>query len=120
MTYRISDSQDIKRSVDWLNRNMSSLAEPEYYSARSLDEAVGLLAEYGWEARILAGGIDLLSLLKGRVIPAMTLINIKNIPGMRYIRPNQEGLAIGALTLINDMERSMPNKNKKAAGLMRE
>jgi xanthine dehydrogenase YagS FAD-binding subunit len=112
MTYRISDSQEIKRSVDWLKRNLSSLAEPEYYSARSLDEAVGLLAEYGQEARILAGGIDLLSLLKGRVIPAMTLINIKNIPGMRYIRPNREGLAIGALTLINDMERSLLLKEK--------
>jgi xanthine dehydrogenase YagS FAD-binding subunit len=123
MTYRLSDSREIKQAADWLSRNLRSAAEPEYYSARSVDEAVGLLGEYGKQARILAGGIDLLSLLKCRVIPPMTLINIKNIPGLRYIRENHLGLDMGTLTVINDMERSAVLKERypllyQAAGEM--
>jgi xanthine dehydrogenase YagS FAD-binding subunit len=123
MTYRLSDSQEIKQAADWLNRNWGSSVETEYYSARSLDEAIGLLVEYGKEAKLIAGGTDFMGLLKGRIIAPKTLINIKNITGLRYIQENKHGLSMGSLTLINDMERSLLLKERypilyEAAGEM--
>jgi len=77
-----------------------------------MDEAVGLLGEYGKEAKIIAGGIDMLGLMKNRVASPKILVNIKKIPDLRYIRENEDGLAIGTLTLINDMQRSDLLKSK--------
>jgi xanthine dehydrogenase YagS FAD-binding subunit len=112
MTYRLPGSQEIQQSADWISQSLSRQSEVEYYSARSLDEAVGLLLEYGKEAKLIAGGTDLVGLLKCKVLPPRTLINIKDIPGLRYIRENKEGLSIGTLTSINDLERSVLLKEK--------
>ncbi len=106
MVDRLSDYQETRQAADWLDWNWRNRAQTEYYSARSIDEAVNLLLEYGKDARLMAGGIDFLSLLKCGVITPKIWINIKNISGLRYIRENEQGLFIGTLTLINDMERS--------------
>jgi xanthine dehydrogenase YagS FAD-binding subunit len=112
MTYQLSDSQEIQRAADWLSGNWSSSAEVEYYSARTVDEAVGLLLEYGKEAKLVAGGTDFMGLLKCRVMAPRTLINIKDLPGLRYIHNTKQGLSMGTLTLLNDMERSMMLKER--------
>ena len=49
----------------------------EHFDARTIDEALFILNKYGEEAKIIAGGTDLISLIKSRVITPKVLTNIK-------------------------------------------
>ena len=74
--------------------NTHILPRFEYFEPRSLGEALELLDKLGSEARILAGGTDLLVKMKTGALRPRYLINIKRIPGLRYIRV-EEGYQIG-------------------------
>ena len=104
MTNRLIDAAEIERALLWLNKYWERPIHPEYHNARTIGEAVSLLDTYGEGAKIIAGGIDLIGLMKNRVLLPGVLINIKNIPGMKYVVENEGGMVIGALTLINDIE----------------
>ena len=80
--------------------------EYEYYEPRSLKEALELLDRYGDQARILAGGTDLLVKMKARLVEPRFVINIKKIDGLRYIVDDGEQVRIGALTRLRDVENS--------------
>lgn len=77
----------------------------EHIDAKTVNEAVDLLKDYQDRARIMAGGTDLLGLLKSEAQVAYPelLINIKSIPGLDYIKMNGEGLRIGALAKLADI-----------------
>jgi NADPH-dependent glutamate synthase beta subunit-like oxidoreductase len=77
----------------------------KHLNAGSVEEAVVLLQQYGDKARIIAGGTDLLGEMKDDILPEYpgVLINIKNIPGLDYIREQDGGLHIGALTRLEDI-----------------
>jgi len=77
-----------------------------YIDATSLDNAVSALR--AGDTVILAGGTDILNLLKTRCLPKvpMAVINIKNIPGLKDIKEDDEGLRIGALSKLCDIEES--------------
>jgi len=83
----------------------------EYFNARTIDEAVSLLGEYE-EARIIAGGVDLTRLMKNSVVIPKVLVNIESIPGLAHITEDAEGLKIGTLTTINDIEKSAIIRDK--------
>lgn len=83
----------------------------EYFHARTVDEAVSLLDRYE-EAKITAGGVDLIRLINKEVIAPKVLVNIRTIPGLAYITEDAEGLKIGALTTINDIETSAIIKDR--------
>lgn len=77
----------------------------EYVKPRSLEEAAKELGRNGTEAKILAGGIDLLGELKEGIIAPKRLVNIKDIPDLRYIRfSEKEGLRLGALATLTEIE----------------
>lgn len=79
----------------------------EYLKASSLGEACGLLMELGGEAKVLAGGTDLLVKMKHRRAIPSYLVDIKDIPGLDYIRYEEgEGLKVGALATIESLKRS--------------
>jgi carbon-monoxide dehydrogenase medium subunit len=80
--------------------------EFEYYEPRSLEEALELLAKFKGEAKILAGGTDLLVKMKTRIIEPKVIVNIKRIQGLRYIIEENEHIRIGALTTLRDIEKS--------------
>jgi CO/xanthine dehydrogenase FAD-binding subunit len=67
-----------------------------YEAPQSLDAAVGLLAGATGPARILAGGTDLLVQLRSGLIEPDLVVDIKNIPEMRRIAPENGGFRIGA------------------------
>jgi len=102
----LTDRKEIEEALSWLNRYWNRPAEPAYYDAKTVEEAVSLLEGYHGEAKIIAGGIDLLGLMKNEVLSPAVLVNIKNIPSLNAITENAEGLEIGALTRIHDIERS--------------
>jgi xanthine dehydrogenase YagS FAD-binding subunit len=112
LTYRLIDIQEIEKSLSWLNKYWNRPIYPDYYNAESIDEAISILNRSGSEARIIAGGIDVVGLLKNKVIAPRVLVNIKPISNMRNITEHQDVVSIGALTLINDIERSNLVKTK--------
>ena len=69
----------------------------KHVNAESIEEATSILREYGGKARIIAGGTDLLGEMKDDILPDYpeVLVNIKNIPGLDYIREEDGGLHIG-------------------------
>ena len=83
----------------------------EYYQPRTVDEAVSLLAKHGGEAKIIAGGTDVMVDIKYKEEPA-GLMNIKRIPGLSGIQENGGSLRIGALTSIRDLETSAVVREK--------
>ena len=77
------------------------LAQPQ-----TLEEACALLSDDG-DAKALAGGTALLTLIKHGIFIPKTLVNLKKIAGLSAIDYDKErGLRIGALTSIYDVESS--------------
>lgn len=92
---------------------MKTLKPFKYLAPETLAEATSLLNEHGEEARVLAGGTDLVPLMKDRVIAPKYLIDIKRLKSMDYIKwDEKEGLRIGALTIISAIARSQVIKEK--------
>ena len=78
-----------------------------YFEAKSIEEAVSLLSEYGEKSRIIAGGTDLLVQIRGRAIKPEYVIDIGGIDGLDYIKyDKRQGLTIGVLTPISALEKS--------------
>ena len=77
----------------------------KHFNATSVDEALSLLKEYGGKARLMAGGTDLLTVLKDQILEDYpdALINIKTIPGLDNIQEDAGGLKIGALAKLCDI-----------------
>ena len=68
----------------------------DYALPHSVREAVDLLAGHGSEARMLAGGTDILVLLRGG-LPAKLVVDVKDIPELNEITYDPvEGLTLGA------------------------
>ena len=87
----------------------------KYLPAKSVEEVVGLLSEYGDEAKILGGGQSLITLLKQNLVFPSYLIDIKAISDLDYIRYDTgNGLRIGALTTHRTLEKSAVVKDKYA------
>jgi carbon-monoxide dehydrogenase medium subunit len=70
----------------------------EYEKATSVEHALALLARFGPEARILAGGHSLIPMMKLRLAQPETLIDINGLSELSYIRVTDGALRIGALT----------------------
>jgi len=73
-------------------------AHVEYERASSVAHALDLLARYGPEARILAGGHSLIPMMKLRLAQPETLIDINGLSELSYIEVDGGELRIGALT----------------------
>jgi aerobic carbon-monoxide dehydrogenase medium subunit len=69
----------------------------EYERARSVDHALELLARFGPESRVLAGGHSLIPMMKLRLAQPETLIDINGVSGLSRITVADGQLRIGAL-----------------------
>jgi aerobic carbon-monoxide dehydrogenase medium subunit len=78
----------------------------EYFSPTSVKEAVGLLGQYGPDAKVLAGGQSLIPAMRFRLAQPEILVDINRIDGLEYIREIDGYLAIGALTRESALEKS--------------
>jgi carbon-monoxide dehydrogenase medium subunit len=79
----------------------------EYFAPKTVDEALAHLAEYGYDAKVLAGGQSLVPMMNFRLAQPSVLIDINNINELFYIRENDEGsLSIGAMARHNQVETS--------------
>ena len=78
----------------------------EYVAPRTLDEALNVLLSRGEGARVLAGGQSLIPLLNFRLAHPEALVDINRIGDLAYLRADDGGLRIGALTRQHAVERS--------------
>ncbi len=78
----------------------------EYFAPRTVDEACSLLASRGDGARVLAGGQSLIPLLNFRLAHPDALVDINRIGDLAYLRADDGGMTIGALTRQHAVERS--------------
>jgi len=75
----------------------------EYASPTTLQEALGLLGKRWTDAGILAGGTDLVSLLKDDIEKPKRVVDIKDVKELSGIQKTGAGLRIGALVTLDEL-----------------
>ncbi len=86
----------------------------ELVNPKTLESVPALLSRNWGETMLLAGGTDVLDLLKERLAQPQRLINLKSIPGLSYIKAG-DGLEIGALTTIAEIAENAEVRQNYAA-----
>lgn len=76
-----------------------------HVSVQTVEGAISILRDYKGKAKVIAGGTDLLGVLKDQILTKypQALIDIKTITGLDYIREDKDVLRIGALTKLADI-----------------
>ena len=80
----------------------------EYATALSPDSARQLVGDHG---AYIAGGNDLLGLLKDYLVSPDILVNIKSLPGLATVEQGQDKWTFGALVRIVELENSVDIQN---------
>jgi CO/xanthine dehydrogenase FAD-binding subunit len=75
-----------------------------YRAAASVEEVVQLLAEYGDEARLLAGGQSLIAWLNFRRLHPAVIVDLNPIATLAYVREDGDEIRIGAMTRQRTLE----------------
>ncbi len=78
----------------------------EYAHPNTLQEAVALLGASWGQSEVLAGGTDLLSLMKNYVVTPKRVVNIKGIRELAGIHSTAEGPQIGALVTLEELREN--------------
>lgn len=91
----------------------SRLPDFKYEGVKTVEEACSLLAKYKDKAKVIAGGTDLLNVMKHREVLPHCLISLKNIPGLDSVDYDElQGLRIGALATHQSVADSPVVKRK--------
>lgn len=75
-----------------------------YHRAHDVRETIELLTELGEDAKILAGGQSLTPMMNFRLARPSALVDITRVRGLDYLRRDDDGLHIGALTTHRAVE----------------
>src|SRR5690348_10385597 len=73
-----------------------------HITASSVTEVISLLDK---QTRPLAGGTDLVTELKDHLVDPDRLVSLRRLDGLRAISYGENGVQIGALTTLTDLER---------------
>jgi CO/xanthine dehydrogenase FAD-binding subunit len=77
----------------------------DYYAPTSVAEALDLLAQIGYEGKVLAGGQSLVPSMNFRLAQPTALVDLNTIPELFYIKPSDDnGLLVGAMTRCSTVE----------------
>jgi carbon-monoxide dehydrogenase medium subunit len=86
----------------------------EYFEPGTIEEALEILDRFGADARVIAGGTDLLVRMKQEMVQAKYLVHVKRIPELNVIE-NGDMLRIGAATLLREVLDFCSGREKYAA-----
>ncbi|GHO84921.1 FAD binding domain-containing protein [Dictyobacter formicarum] len=78
----------------------------QYCAPGVLDEALGLLAQCGTDAKVLAGGQSLIPLLNMRLSAPLYLVDINRVAALDYIAAGESYLSVGAIVRQRSVEQS--------------
>ena len=78
----------------------------DYRAPRVLDEALAVLQEYGDEARVIAGGTALVTMMRQRLVQPGCLVSLRDVPGLGRIEATNGALRLGALVTHREAETS--------------
>ena len=84
----------------------------QYLTPKTVDEVCAFLSQYKKQATVLAGGTDVMVLLKGQVITPSYIIKLDAIKDLDYIVQDDKGLKIGALATMSDIACSSVVKER--------
>ena len=85
----------------------------QYLEPTTIEEAVSLLAAYDGEAKVIAGGTDLINLIRTKAIRPHYVVDIGRIQGLDHVRYDGDGaLFIGALATLRALETSHDVKQR--------
>ncbi|HEX8209142.1 MAG TPA: xanthine dehydrogenase family protein subunit M [Longimicrobium sp.] len=77
-----------------------------YHRPDTVEAALALLAEHGYDAKLLAGGQSLVPAMNFRLAAPAVLIDLNRIPGLDAIAEAEGGVRIGAMVRQRAAERS--------------
>ena len=80
--------------------------EFDYRRPASLEEAIGILAEYPGSAWLLAGGTDLVAWLRDDAVAPDIVVDIKDVPGLNGISVEDDVISIGSLATFTELIES--------------
>jgi CO/xanthine dehydrogenase FAD-binding subunit len=86
----------------------------DYFKPKTFEEALTLLAKYGEKAKLIAGGTDVIVMIKQKTIAPDLLISLQGIPGLDRIQLNGS-LSIGPMVTHRALEKSEIIKNNFSA-----
>mgnify|MGYP000870023592 CR=1 FL=1 len=78
----------------------------KYFQPTSIEECVSLLKEYGTDAKMLAGGTDLVPRLKNKVIRPKAVIGLFSIPNIDKIALTEAGIMIGSMVQLRHLQKA--------------
>src|SRR5436189_3500191 len=74
-----------------------------YLQPTTLEETLNLLSEHKQQARIVAGGTDLVIELQRGIKPTSTVIDITNLRDLKYVLLEEGIIRLGGLATHNDV-----------------
>ncbi len=78
----------------------------EYHAPFDLEEALNLVAEFGPDAKVLAGGTDLVLAMKHKTILPPQVISLSKVKGLGFVREEKAAVRIGALETHTNLSRN--------------
>jgi len=78
----------------------------KYLRPKSFEEALELLDKYGEQAKLLAGGTDLIVKMKDDVVKPKYVIDLSRLEELKFISKEDGVIKIGALTTLREIETS--------------
>jgi carbon-monoxide dehydrogenase medium subunit len=78
----------------------------EYFVPADVNEALSLLDRWKDDARVIAGGTDLIPLMRDKLVTPQYVIDINRLSELEYIKETSNGIRIGALTRLRTIETS--------------
>jgi carbon-monoxide dehydrogenase medium subunit len=83
----------------------------KYTAPETVPEALSLLAEHGYDAKILAGGQSLVPMMNFRLVQPAVIVDINRIPDLSFIDKKEKGLRLGAMVRHCQAEKDPLIKN---------
>jgi len=83
----------------------ASMNKFDYLRPKTLEEALTLFSKYGGKAKLIAGGTDVIVMIKQKVMAPDVLISLQGIPGLDQIKFNGS-LSIGPMVTHRAIEKS--------------
>ena len=78
----------------------------DYHAPKTLRQAVNTLRKYDGDARVLAGGMSLIPMMKLRLANLGAVVDLAGIDGLAFVEPTDKGLALGPMTTHYTLETS--------------